>query len=66
MLRSSALLLIALALTACATSSPPNLATAEVVDLTHTFDEKTLYWPTSPGGFELKQLAYGDTPGGYF
>ena len=45
---------------------PPDLATATVVDLTHAFDEKTIYWPTSPSAFELKSLAYGPTPGGWF
>ena len=44
----------------------PDLSRATVVDLTHPFDEKTLYWPTSPSAFELKKLAYGDTPGGWF
>ena len=51
----------------CATTKPsPDLATAEVVDLTYAFDEHTLYWPNSPISFELKQQAYGMTPGGYF
>ena len=36
-------------------AKPPDLATAKVVDLTHAFDEKTIYWPTSPSAFELKQ-----------
>lgn len=44
----------------------PDLATAKVVDLTHPFDARTIYWPTSPSGFELKSLAYGPTPGGWF
>jgi kynurenine formamidase len=44
----------------------PDLATAEVVDLTHSFDEKTLYWPTSPSAFQLTELSKGKTPGGYF
>jgi kynurenine formamidase/D-alanyl-D-alanine dipeptidase len=43
-----------------------NLRQARVVDLTHPFDEKTLYWPTSPSAFELKSLAKGKTPGGWF
>src|SRR5712691_2879856 len=43
-----------------------DLATAKIVDLTHPFDEKTIYWPTSPSTFELTRLAYGDTPAGYF
>jgi kynurenine formamidase len=44
----------------------PDLATATIVDLTHPFDEDTIYWPNSPLEFELKTLAYGDTPAGYF
>jgi kynurenine formamidase len=44
----------------------PDLATAEVVDLTHPFDEKTLYWPTSPSTFQLTKLAEGKTAGGFF
>src|SRR5215210_7025842 len=43
-----------------------DLATAEVVDLTHSFDEKTLYWPTSPSAFQLTELQKGKTPGGWF
>lgn len=41
-------------------------STVRLVDLTHAFSPGTLYWPTSPSGFELKQLAYGPTPGGWF
>lgn len=37
-----------------------------LVDLTHPFNRQTIYWPTSPSGFELKRLAYGPTPGGWF
>jgi kynurenine formamidase len=47
-------------------SDAPDLASATVVDLTHSFDEKTIYWPTSPTAFELKSLARGQTPGGWF
>lgn len=53
-----------------ATVEPPSLAEllegATLVDLTHTYDDSTVYWPTSPSKFELKELAYGETPGGYF
>jgi kynurenine formamidase len=45
--------------------APPSLA-ARVVDLTYAFDEKTIYWPTSPSAFELKSLARGTVPGGWF
>jgi kynurenine formamidase len=57
-------------LAACATTSMPpaaiDVAHSDVVDLTYAFDEHTLYWPNSPSAFELKQLSYGPTPGGYF
>jgi kynurenine formamidase len=56
-------------LTACTTTTPGtiDLAGAEVIDLTYSLDEKTLYWPSTEGsGFELKKLAYGHTEGGYF
>jgi kynurenine formamidase len=55
-----------LAATFATAQSAPDLRSAEVVDLTYAFDEHTLYWPNSPGGFELKKLAFGPTPGGYF
>src|SRR5262249_21773794 len=42
------------------------LAASMLIDLTHPFDSKTLYWPSGEGAFELKQLHYGPTPGGYF
>lgn len=61
------LLLVLLFLCACTTARPPvDLARAELVDLTWSYDEHTLYWPTSPSAFELKELAHGQTPGGWF
>src|SRR5215475_2031539 len=53
-------------LAAGAALGAPDLSKATVVDLSHPFDEKTLYWPTSPSSFELKKLSYGQTPGGWF
>jgi kynurenine formamidase len=43
-----------------------DLARFDLVDLTHAFDARTLYWPTSPSTFRLDTLAYGPTPGGWF
>ena len=43
-----------------------DLANSTIVDLTYGFDSTTLYWPNSPSGFQLKELARGVTPGGYF
>ena len=37
-----------------------------IVDLSHAFGPKTLYWPTSPSKFTLQTLASGKTEGGYF
>lgn len=36
------------------------------VDLTHAFDEASIYWPTDTVGFVLEELAYGATDGGWF
>lgn len=37
-----------------------------VVDLTYAYGDDTLYWPTSPSKFSHTELAYGETPQGYF
>jgi kynurenine formamidase len=44
----------------------PDLRTARVVDLSHAFDARTLYWPTSPTAFKLERLSHGRTDGGFF
>lgn len=36
------------------------------VDLTHAFGPSTIYWPTDTAGFQLEELAYGPTEGGWF
>ncbi len=38
----------------------------EIVDLSHAYDQDTLYWPTSPSRFSLQQLAHGQTAAGFF
>jgi kynurenine formamidase len=43
-----------------------DVAASRMVDLTHPFNERTIYWPTSPSTFELEELAFGHTEGGYF
>ena len=43
-----------------------DLARVDLVDLTHPLSTTTLFWPTSPSGFELKQLSAGKTPGGWY
>ena len=37
-----------------------------LVDLSHAFDESTLYWPTAPSRFVLERLSHGVTEAGYF
>ena len=37
-----------------------------MVDLTHSYNAATPYWPNSPFGFRLDSLSYGRTPGGWF
>jgi Predicted metal-dependent hydrolase len=43
-----------------------DLSRYELIDLTHQFDARTIYWPTAPHGFELQRLSYGRTEKGYF
>lgn len=46
---------------------PLDLATAEVVDLSHPYDHRTLYWPSAGGlQFQLEVLQAGPTPGGWY
>lgn len=44
----------------------PTLSNSTLVDLSHPFDDKTLFWPTSPIKFDHKELAYGPSGNGYF
>lgn len=57
---------LALALTAC---SSPSLSSpfpdGDLVDLSHPYDESTLFWPTSDT-FRLERVSEGMTPGGYY
>lgn len=60
---------LATALLCCAVAARAqslDLASSTIVDLTHPFDASTIYWPTSPTGFELKPLFNGLTKGGFF
>ncbi|MFN2563618.1 MAG: cyclase family protein [Gemmatimonadaceae bacterium] len=60
------LLVVAAGADVAAAQAAVDLTRFRLVDLTHAFGTRTLYWPTSPGGFRLEQLAFGQTPGGYF
>ena len=55
---------------AAACSSPPERASepfprGEIVDLSHTYDAATIFWPTSDT-FRLERVAEGMTPAGYY
>lgn len=55
-----------LAAAAPATGQTLDLARYALVDLTHPFNDQTVYWPTAPSTFALERQAWGKTPGGYF
>lgn len=58
---------LAAALAGCAPGAPPAAPTwpdGEVVDLSHAYDETTIFWPTSET-FRLETVADGMTPDGY-
>jgi kynurenine formamidase len=70
-LRSAVVLLSATAAIACAPEATDYGAVfdgrvGQWIDLTHTFDDETVYWPTDTVGFELEELAFGPTDGGWF
>ena len=49
-----------------AAQAPPRLNEVTLLDLSHAYDDSTLFWPTSPIAFEHNQLAYGPSGNGYF
>jgi kynurenine formamidase len=57
-----------LSLNACSEQNDANinLNNANFIDLSHSYEEKTLYWPTSPTKFQLTQLSKGISEGGWF
>ena len=57
--------ILAATMTAAA-QRPVEPAAQRIVDLSHAFGPKTLYWPTSPSKFALEKLASGRTEGGFF
>ena len=58
--------LLLLGLAAPAGAQTVDLRAQRLVDLSHAFNERTIYWPTSPSAFRLERLAFGPTPGGWF
>jgi kynurenine formamidase len=66
--RTCHLCLLAALVAGCRQASPgtADLTQYEVIDLSHAFGPRTLYWPTSTARFDLDTLSYGMTPSGYF
>ena len=65
-MRSSTIALSVLIVTsACAAPEPSAFPRGELVDLSHTYDAQTIYWPTAEG-FQLRKDAEGITPAGYY
>ena len=60
------LTLVAALLAAPSRAEPLDLQDHRLVDLTHAYDTDTVFWPSGPARFELSQLHYGDTDGGFF
>ena len=43
-----------------------NFADFNLIDLSHSFEGDTIYWPTATSGFELQRESFGISDGGYF
>ncbi len=57
--------LVVLAIALAAPAAALDLEGARLVDLTHPFDARTIYWPTAKP-FSLEPVAHGMTEGGYW
>ncbi len=62
------LLVYATLLLAACNEQPPATEFQDLtwVDLTHSFDSTTIYWPNNPTGFQHKTDAEGVTPAGFY
>ncbi len=62
-------LLFAVGIIGCESADSPSsepLLERSTVDLTHAFNEETVYWPTAPQEFELNEDFVGETEHGYY
>lgn len=71
MIRATSFLIAILVFSACQPTQEPDFASVfdgsagRWVDLTYSYGEETIYWPTAEG-FRLEEESYGMTPGGWF
>jgi kynurenine formamidase len=63
---AAAALALALSLSAPMQAQKLDLDSSTLVDLTHPYNAKTIYWPTEKAAFRLEPRSVGQTPGGYF
>jgi kynurenine formamidase len=59
------ILLAAFAIFLACSASAQDISKGRWIDLTHAFNEKTIYWPTAET-FHKDKVFYGPTPGGWF
>lgn len=45
---------------------PIDLRAVRMIDLTHPFDDQTIYWPNAPSNFQFNRLSFGKTEAGFF
>lgn len=64
-MRMIRILMIAAAALAALPASAQDLGKGRWIDLTHAFNEETIYWPTAQT-FKKELVYYGRTPGGWF
>lgn len=70
-MRTAILTAAVLVMAACSSPAPvapaaaPVFPAGELVDLSHTYDKSTIFWPTA-APFALETVSAGMTPGGYY
>jgi len=64
MLELFALSLVSMLALSCQADAPEPFA-GTLIDLSHSYDEQTVFWPTAEG-FKLEKVAEGLTPQGYY
>jgi kynurenine formamidase len=58
--------LLTVSVSMVAQRQPIDFSGQRIIDLSHAYGPRTVFWPTSPTTFKLETLAQGTTPAGYF